>query len=57
MSEAFERPDTPALLSSVLAVFLSIVVWSVPAGAQTILNVERLQPGDVERWHWSVEGP
>ena len=27
-----------------------------PASAQTILNVERLQPGDVEEWHWGVEG-
>lgn len=23
---------------------------------QAILNVERLQPGDVEGWHWGVEG-
>jgi putative salt-induced outer membrane protein YdiY len=29
---------------------------AAPAGAQTILNVERLQPGDVEGWHWGVEG-
>lgn len=27
-----------------------------PAAAQTILNVERLQPGDVEGTHWGVEG-
>lgn len=26
------------------------------AAAQTILNVERLQPGDVQGWHWGVEG-
>lgn len=29
---------------------------AVPIGAQTILNVERLQPGDVEGWHWGAEG-
>ncbi len=27
-----------------------------PLGAQTILNVERLQPGDVQEWHWGTEG-
>jgi putative salt-induced outer membrane protein YdiY len=27
-----------------------------PLSAQTILNVERLQPRDVAGWHWGVEG-
>ncbi len=27
-----------------------------PTSAQTILNVERLQPGDVQEWHWGAEG-
>lgn len=31
-------------------------VASSPARSQTILNVERLQPGDVAGWHWGVEG-
>lgn len=26
------------------------------APAQTILNVERLQPGEVQGWHWGAEG-
>jgi hypothetical protein len=29
---------------------------SGPVSGQTILNVERLQPGDVEGTHWGVEG-
>ncbi|MGD8496950.1 MAG: DUF481 domain-containing protein [Gemmatimonadales bacterium] len=29
---------------------------AAPASAQTILNVERLQPSDVSGWHWGVEG-
>lgn len=32
------------------------VAWAAPSAAQTILNIERLQPGDVELWHWGVEG-
>lgn len=28
----------------------------LPGLAQTILNVERLQPGDVSGWHWGIEG-
>lgn len=41
--------------------FLILVVGApglIPTGAdaQTILNVERLQPDEVEGWHWGVEG-
>jgi putative salt-induced outer membrane protein YdiY len=40
------------------AVGLSVGLLLLPAAAaaQTILNVERLQPGDVEGWHYGVEG-
>lgn len=46
------HPSVAALL--VLAVVAAGV--TEPAGAQTILNVERLQPGDVQEWHWGAEG-
>lgn len=35
---------------------LALLGRAPPARAQTILNVERLQPGDVDGWHWGVEG-
>lgn len=34
----------------------ALAAFAAPAGAQTILNVEREQPSDVERWHWGVGG-
>lgn len=43
------------LLSVVAATALGLAA-AAPAGAQTILNIERLQPRDVEGWHWGVEG-
>lgn len=52
------RPGSPlvALVAVTLAVGVCSAVFPSRVGAQTILNVERLQPGDVERWHWGVEG-
>ena len=51
---------SPASFSGALmgAVFFCVLhlVGTAPAGGQTILNVERLQPGEVEDWHWGVEG-
>lgn len=35
---------------------LPALAFPAASRAQTILNVERLQPGDVTRWHWGVEG-
>ncbi|MEX2470624.1 MAG: DUF481 domain-containing protein [Gemmatimonadota bacterium] len=43
-------------LSVVLLTATSLWVAAEAASAQTILNVERLQPGDVEGTHWGVEG-
>ena len=44
--------------SATLVVLAALVTLSAPRDsvAQTILNVERLQPGDVSGWHWGVEG-
>lgn len=42
-----------ALLALALAAATAL---AQDAAAQTILNVERLQPGDVRGWHWGVEG-
>src|SRR6056297_311597 len=41
-----------------LLVLLTALVLKFPAEtrAQTILNVERLQPGDVDGWHWGLQG-
>jgi len=43
-------------LQALGATLLLLGVVSSPARSQTILNVERLQPGDVAGWHWGVEG-
>lgn len=42
--------------SMALLLALTVSAGAGPAGAQTILNVERLQPGDVDGGHWGVEG-
>ena len=42
--------------AALLAATLFATLAATGAAAQTILNVERLQPGDVTRWHWGVEG-
>jgi putative salt-induced outer membrane protein YdiY len=49
------RPLGPALLALATSLLLG---GARPHGlpAQTILNVERLQPRDVSGWHWGVEG-
>lgn len=54
----FRRILTAALLGLALdsgGLLLDVAPGGQVAG-QTILNVERLQPGDVEGWHWGVEG-
>lgn len=43
------------LLTSVL-VLVFVLATGKAASGQTILNVERLQPGEVKDWHWGVEG-
>lgn len=43
-------------LSVLLLTATSLWVGAEVASAQTILNVERLQPGDVEGTHWGVQG-
>lgn len=44
--------------SAILVLVVLLAALLAPAGlrAQTILNVERLQPDDVEGWHWGVAG-
>lgn len=42
--------------SVVLITVCAVIGVAVPAKAQTILNVERQQPSDVEGWHWGVGG-
>lgn len=44
--------------SAVRFVLLALSGLGLPhaGAAQTILNVERLQPGDVTGWHWGLEG-
>lgn len=51
-------PPAVPVLGLLSGLLTGIVVGALPsqAMAQTILNVERLQPGDVDRWHWGVEG-
>ncbi len=44
------------LFGALLLVGLALVVSPAPAKSQSILNVERLQPRDVQSWHWGVEG-
>jgi len=39
-----------------LALVAALLLAPASGASQTILNVERLQPGDVEAWHWGVEG-
>ena len=54
MPDAEARPGAAgAVLAGLTAALLLL-----PAGtaAQTILNIERLQPGDVSGWHTGVEG-
>ena len=48
----------PSARLGVAAVALVLAAAASPTGsaAQTILNVERLQPGDVQGWHYGVEG-
>lgn len=48
------RPRTIVALAGCLLVHLGLVASA--ASAQTILNIERLQPDEVEGWHWGVEG-
>ena len=40
----------------VLLAIAATAPWATELRAQTILNVERLQPGDVEGFHYGVEG-
>lgn len=51
-------PRSPASLALALTLGMMLIGLSRPVStlAQTILNVERLQPGDVDGWHWGVEG-
>jgi hypothetical protein len=50
-------PASPPFLRYLLPVVLgSLLTVATTAEAQTILNVERLQPGDVDGWHWGLEG-
>lgn len=46
------------LAIAIVAASMTLAAGASPtrAGAQTILNVERLQPGDVRDWHWGIEG-
>lgn len=46
----------PGLLTLLALAVLSALALPGTSSAQTILNVERLQPGDVSLWHWGVEG-
>ena len=47
---------TNRLVRLLSAAVFTLVGLAGPLGAQTILNVERQQPGDVEGWHWGVGG-
>jgi putative salt-induced outer membrane protein YdiY len=52
-----QPPASPPFLRYLLPVVLgSLLTVATTAEAQTILNVERLQPGDVDGWHWGLEG-
>lgn len=52
------RRAYPSARVTALLALLVLAALAAPAfsSAQTILNVERLQPGDVTLWHWGVEG-
>jgi hypothetical protein len=50
-------PPRAATLALVIAAAVAaLLARPRPTGAQTILNVERLQQGEVQGWHWGVEG-
>lgn len=55
MSSGAARHAGLAAVAALLAVTVA-PGGSAGAHAQTILNVERLQPEDVRRWHWGIEG-
>ena len=51
------RPRCSGLpVGALLALVLVSAASPEPASAQSILNVERLQPRDVRSWHWGIEG-
>ncbi|MDZ7780002.1 MAG: DUF481 domain-containing protein [Gemmatimonadota bacterium] len=52
---------TPSISRRLSALVFMLVALLGPmspedSAAQTILNVERLQPGDVTGWHWGLQG-
>lgn len=49
-------PPPRSVSAALVAALLATAGATLPAGAQTILNVERLQPRDVEGWRWGIEG-
>lgn len=49
-------PRCAPLALAVAAAVATLLAGSRPVRGQTILNVERLQPGEVQGWHWGVEG-
>ena len=49
-------PRPPGLPVALLLVAIGLLGWTRPGRGQSILNVERLQPRDVQSWHWGVEG-
>lgn len=50
---SLRRSPSAGILAGLVTAWIA---WAAPSGAQTILNIERLQPGDVELWHWGIEG-
>lgn len=55
-SRASVSRSPPGLLAVLLPIALGLCGRAAPAPGQSILNVERLQPRDVQSWHWGVEG-
>lgn len=55
-SRTADSPSPTGLFPTLLLLSIGLCGWAAPAPGQSILNVERLQPRDVESWHWGVEG-